>query len=267
MDNQVQSISSYLFRSEQLQVQCSLQLFDKYDETAMPVNVYNINKKRYIGIEPKVILRFKYTPKVGSTEYIVNNDSADQKYNPSFTAVIGPKEICGLQIMMERFWDAFNRDDLYIYNDDGYPEDMVVKKDNIVLASTMYHGAIQISPGIIYPPVNADGTQTSYPGILIAINKKSQVATITVDEYLYLMRIIDRFDFVQMGHRLLIEYLLLKRQSIDDTGKPQSSGVKEVNSRGLAMFAPQQQSQQQKETVSQKPFLNSTSNLTLDDLG
>ena len=262
MENQIQSVSSYLFRSEQLQVQCSLLLFDKHDETTIPVNLYTINKKQYLSIEPKCVLRFKYAPKIGSTEYIINNNSADYKYNPSFTAAIGPKEICGLQIMMENFWEAFNRDDLYVYNDDGYPVDMRATNDNIVVIQTMYKGVIQISPGIIYPPIDADGTQTSYPGVVISINKKSQSATITVDEFLYIKRIVEHFDFIRMGHQLLSEYLLLKKETVvERIGEGRKITSKEVANHALSAFMPQQ-----KEMVSQKPFLQQTSKPTLDNL-
>ena len=91
---------------------------------------------------------------------------------------------------------------------------MRATNDNIVVIQTMYKGVIQISPGIIYPPIDADGTQTSYPGVVISINKKSQSATITVDEFLYIKRIVEHFDFIHMGHQLLSEYLLLKKETV-----------------------------------------------------
>ena len=82
-----------------------------------------------------------------------------------------------------------------------------------------------------------------------------------MDEFLYIKRIVEHFDFIHMGHQLLSEYLLLKKETVvERIGEGRKITSKEVSNHALSAFIPQ------KETVSQKPFLQQTSKPTLDNL-
>lgn len=265
--DQILSVSTTLFQTEQLRVQCSVSLFDNEEKTLKYFHVFSTEKGKYVSVEPKASLKIKYSPKIGSVEYMVNMQG---NYDRQSQIYVSPMYLYGLKKAMEFFWERFNREGMYEYNEYGYPVSFNAVKEDIVLVPLGYGQVFRMAPSIYYPPERKPGeAQESYPGIAVNINREAYEVNLTVEEFAYLMEVLQKFDYVTMGHQLLQEYLLLKDDpqlqgaNFSPDGQRYSKPVaKEVSQRALDQFRREEMTQS--ESVSEKPLMRNPT--SLDDL-
>mgnify|MGYP005753018473 FL=1 len=265
--DQVQSVSTILFQTEQLRVQCSVSLFDREANELTYFSVFQGNTGRYVSINPKTSLRIRYAPKIGSVEYVVNHSNSSSGYSRQSQVYVMPNYLYGLNRAIGEFWNRFNRDDLYVYNEEGYPIAMNAHSDDIITLDMGYGQALRLSPSIYYPPDRKMGeVQESYPGVAINVNLESQEANLNLEQFTNFMEVLRRFDFNQMGMQLLQNYLLLKNEPqlamanyTKDGERIRKPIAREVISNALAQF--QTPSPEEEERVSQNPFMNPPTSL------
>ena len=268
--DQVQSVSTILFQTEQLRVQCSVSLFDREANELTYFSVFQGNMGRYVSINPKTSLRIRYAPKIGSVEYVVNHSNSSSGYSRQSQVYVTPNYLYGLNRAIKEFWKRFNRDDLYVYNEEGYPVAMNANPDDIVTLDMGYGQALRLSPSIYYPPDRKMGeVQESYPGVAINVNLESQEANLNLEQFTNFMEVLERFDFNQMGMQLLQNYLLLKNEPqltmanyTKDGQRIQKPIAREVTSNALMQF--RSSKNEDGEYVSQNPIVQTPT--TLDEL-
>lgn len=264
--DQVQSVSMVLFQTEQLRVQCSVSLFDRETNQLNYFSVYQGSTGKYVTINPKASLRIRYYPQIGSVEYVVNHKEGG--FNRQSQIYVAPNYLYGLNRAIKVFWERFNREGLYLYNEEGYPISMDAKPSDIVTLDLGYGQVLRLSPSIYYPPERRPGeSQESYPGVAININLESQEVNLNLEQFTNFMETLAKFDFNQMGLLLLQNYLLLKDEPQLQTANYTADGqrirkpvAREVSNHALQQFA----QPEQVEYVDRKPFINPP--LTLDDL-
>ena len=253
--DQVQSVSTILFQTEQLRVQCSVSLFDREANELTYFSVFQGNTGRYVSINPKTSLRIRYAPKIGSVEYVVNHSNSSSGYSRQSQVYVTPNYLYGLNRAIKEFWKRFNRN---------------ANSDDIVTLDMGYGQALRLSPSIYYPPDRKMGeVQESYPGVAINVNLESQEANLNLEQFTNFMEVLERFDFNQMGMQLLQNYLLLKNEPqltmanyTKDGQRIQKPIAREVTSNALMQFRSSEN--ENEERVSQNPIVQTPT--TLDEL-
>lgn len=256
--DQIQSVSTTLFQTEQLRLQCSVTLYDNDAHTLKYINAFGTDRGKYVSINPNASLKLRYVNKVG-----VNPLNYKTEYDRQSQIYISPKNIYGIRLLCRRFWESFQRDDMYIYDEFGYVQKLNSRPTDISVLGLDYGQVIRIQPAIYYPPEKVPGeVQKAFPGIGINVNLESQFTIITIDEYTWFMDVINEFNYSMMGQLLLQNYLLsqntipqIKKLAVDSTNV-----MREVNKKALSIF----QQPEEKESVSSAPILKQPT--TLDEM-
>ena len=256
--DQIQSVSTTLFQTEQLRLQCSVNLYDNDTHTLKYISSFGTDRGKYVTINPNASLKLKYVNKVG-----VNPLNYKTEYDRQSQIYISPKNIYGIRLLCRRFWESFQRDDMYTYDEFGYVKELNSRPTDISVLGLDYGQVIRIQPTIYYLPEKATGeVQKAFPGIGVNVNLESQFTIITIDEYTWFMDVMNEFNYSMMGQLLLQNYLLsqntipqIKNLAVDSTNI-----MKEVSKNALSVF----QQPEERESVSSAPVLRQPT--TLDDI-
>lgn len=245
----VRSISTILVRTEQLQLQCSVQLFNRDDELA-PINFFKKNTSSiYMTSNPSVSLKLKHVDK-------------NREYDKSSIITITEQSIFGIRTLLQAFHERFQREDLFGYDEHGRAVELNLQEGDILTYSVDERQTLRISPIIYQVPTKVlNEFMETRPGIGININFEQNLAILTIDEFEVLKSVLDQFDFLHYGHMLLLEYLMFAKNV---TEAPVTKSPP-VSSQGIRLFAPPDP-EKSKETTSAAPFMRSNQNPTLDEL-
>lgn len=247
----VRSVSSILVKTEQLQLQCSVSLFDMTTDELSPISFFRKSQRNiYMTSNPHVTLRLKYVPKEKKMELDKN-----------LIASITPLNIHGLRMVLNTFFDRYQRDDMFTYDEHGRAESINAHPGDILNYSLDDTHTIQLRP-IIYrnPTRNLNELSGTSPGIGLILNFKQNLAILTVDEFMWLKSTIDEFNFATYGHMLLLEYLMFAKQA----PVQEKSFITQEDDGILQKAFGKSQASASPNQVSQKPIINR--NPTLEDL-
>lgn len=244
----MRSISTILVRTEQLQLQCSVQLFNREDELT-PINIFKKNASDlYMTSNPSVTLKLKYVNK-------------DREFDKSTILTITERSIYGLRAVFQTFFCRFQREELFGYDNQGMAVELNLQEGDAITYAIDERQTIRLKPIIYQVPTKVlNEFPETRPGIGININFDQNLSILTVDEFECLKSAIDRFDFIQYGHTLLLEYLLFAKNPVNAPPKQDPPPM----SQGLKLFGSAKSESIEK--TSQNPFIKSNRNPTLHEL-
>lgn len=246
------SISTILVRTEQLQLQCSVQLFNREDELAS-IGVYGKSPtSSYLTVNPSVCLRLKHIDK-------------SREYDRSSILTITEQTLNGLCVVLDAFYERFQRENLYGYDEQGRATELHLQEGDIITFSLDEQQTLRIRPIIYQVPTKVlNEFVETRPGIGVYINFEQNLSILTMEEFVWLKTTLERFDFATYGHMLLLEYLLLAKNPTEATLRSESPPV----SQGVRLFVPPNppSEEEKREEPSQAPFTRSNRNPTLDEL-
>lgn len=245
----IRTVSTILVKTEQLQLQCSVPLFDMTTDELSPINIFKQSAKNmYMTSNPQTVLRLRYIA-----------SGPKKVYDKSAICNITPKNIHGLRIVLKTFYERYERDDMYSYDEHGQPVSINAIKGDVINYPMDDTHVIQLQPIMYHAPTKElNEAPVTIPGIGLIINFKQNLAILSVEEFLWLQSVIDRFDFAQYGHMLLMEYLMFAKQI--PTQIKSSSAINDQDDAWMRSFKQPSSS----DTVSQKPIINR--NPTLENL-
>lgn len=248
----MRSISTILVRTEQLQLQCSVPLFNREDELS-PIGLYqNSTTNQYMTVNPQASLKLKHIDK-------------NKEYDRSAILTITEQTIGGLRVVLDAFYTRFQREDLFGYDEQGRAVEIHPMEGDILTFSLDDKQTLRLKPIIYQVPTKVlNEFVETRPGIGVYINFEQNLSILTMEEFEWLKTTLDRFDFATYGHMLLLEYLILAKNPTEPKPKQESSP-----SQGIRLFVPPnatQDTEKAKEEPSKAPFLKNQRNPTLDEL-
>ena len=199
----------------------------------------------FFNIDPKAHITIRYTPK---------NVPWEQHHQ----VVITQRNIFQLRLGLKKFYKAFQRDDLYDYDDRGRIKTVVVDDNDTVIVPLGMGQLLRFKPTIVSHRRNV-----LYPGVSITINREENQVDLSIDEFEGIYDLFEHINIYHSGITLLQSYIGMRKNSVeqtmDDINRSRPPKTTAVNRTGRSLF-----DQSQKEFVKTPPkWDNPTS---LDDL-
>lgn len=196
-----------------------------------------------VDVSPRIIMRYYETK---------------QTWSGTQQIVINQRNIFGLQLGLKRFYNNFQRDNLYKYDNDGRITELLSTNRDTIVIQLIKDQVLRLSPSIV-----EDNRGRIYPGVNLTLNREENNIDITVDEFEMVMSALVNANVYQLGMLLLQTYIGMTKRSIEDDMN--SNDKRKVPKTNTIKYSTSGSMFENRESVSGAP-IKSTTPLTLEDL-
>lgn len=147
-----------------------------------------------INANPRVLIQYQ------------EKDRAWDKHNQ---IVITQKNIFQVRVGFKRFYKAFQREDLYTYDESGCIDTIHCVRENLVVIRLDFGQLIRLLPDII-----VDRTNIRYPGVQITLNHEENKVLLSIEEFECLLDIFHHINIFEAGLTLLQTYAIMQKHPV-----------------------------------------------------
>lgn len=150
-----------------------------------------------VNVNPRIVFR-----------YIVKDAPWDNHHQ----IVITQRNIFSLRLGFKKFYQLFQRENLYRYDQNGRIVEIVSDdRDRLIIPLTMGQ-LMRLEPTVI-----TDNKNRIYPGVMMTINKEENQVPLTIDEFESIYELIQSINIYQSGMTLLQTYIGMSKVPVETT--------------------------------------------------
>ena len=150
-----------------------------------------------VNVHPRIVFR-----------YIVKDAPWDNHHQ----IVITQRNIFSLRLAFKKFYQNFQRDDLYRYDDNGRVTELVSDDRDVLVIPLTMGQLMRLEPTVI-----TDTKNKIYPGVMMTLNKEENQVPLTIDEFESIYELISSINIYQAGMTLLQTYIGMRKTPVETT--------------------------------------------------
>lgn len=150
-----------------------------------------------VNVNPRIVFR-----------YIVK----DAPWDSHHQIIINQKNIFQLRLAFKKFYQLFQRDDLYRYDYNGRITELVMDDSDILVIPLPMGQLMRLEPTVI-----TDSKNKIYPGVMMTINREENQVPITIDEFEAIYELVQSINIYQSGMTLLQTYIGMTKVPVETT--------------------------------------------------
>lgn len=150
-----------------------------------------------VNVNPRIVFR-----------YIVKDTPWDSRHQ----IVITQRNIFSLRLGFKKFYQLFQRENLYRYDRNGMVAELVSDNRDVLIIPLNLGQLMRLEPTVI-----TDSKNRIYPGVMMTLNREENQVPLTIDEFESIYELIQSINIYQSGMTLLQTYIGMSKVPIETT--------------------------------------------------
>lgn len=150
-----------------------------------------------VNVHPRIVFR-----------YIVKDAPWDNHHQ----IVITQRNIFSLRLAFKKFYQNFQREDLYRYDDHGRVSELVSDERDVLIIPLTMGQLMRLEPTVI-----TDRKNNIYPGVMMTLNREENQIPLTIDEFESIYELVSSINIYQSGMTLLQTYIGMRKTPVEST--------------------------------------------------
>lgn len=150
-----------------------------------------------VNVNPRVVFR-----------YIIKDAPWDNHHQ----IIINQRNIFSLRLGFKKFYQLFQRENLYRYDQNGRVVEIVSDDRDILVIPLNMGQLMRLEPTVI-----TDSRNRIYPGVMMTLNKEENQVPLTIDEFESIYEMIQSINIYQSGMTLLQTYIGMSKIPVEMT--------------------------------------------------